>query len=688
MIVKPVNASRTDEHHLITTAGMVPGILCHFAARSSGGRCLFSVSGRSEELFGISGDPATFFQRFTACVAPEDREAFLISMDNAVRSAGTWEFTGRYLNPLGGEMYFQALAEPVILGNDQIFHGVILDITAYAHAKRALFTHDVGHQRLAPPSRTGHHTQDQHTGNSSGTHAKRVAAEIKRAGSTRIPSETAVQTPEELIHELEVHQIELQMQNDELRKTHLELQESRARYLDLYDFAPMGYITLTDKAIVAEANLAAAALLGAAGKTLKNSRFRKFVVPPDVEAWDRYFVSVLNHDEKFSTSLRLRRNDGSTFAARVESIRLGGIGGATVLVRVAISDISDIREAEKAKFASEMRYRRLFETAQDGILILDADTGQIVDVNPFLVTMLGFSREEFFGKKIWEIGLFRDIVANKDNFGKLQRKEYIRYEDLPLETADGRRIPVEFVSNVYMVDNKKVIQCNIRDVTERKKMSAQIDASLTEKEILLKEIHHRVKNNLQIVSSLLNMHIRKINDPLATEALQDSQNRVMSMALVHEHLYKSNDLTNIDLMNYISALGTGLFVVFETEKHGIRFDLNIHNVYVDINTAIPLGLIINELVTNCLKHAFKGQEDCRISVTATKNPGVMALIVADNGIGIAGDIILEDQNSLGLRLIRALTRQLHGTVVIDRTEGTKFTFAFPLAAEIKTEVLL
>jgi two-component sensor histidine kinase len=184
------------------------------------------------------------------------------------------------------------------------------------------------------------------------------------------------------------------------------------------------------------------------------------------------------------------------------------------------------------------------------------------------------------------------------------------------------------------------------------------------------------------------MHIRKINDPLATEALQDSQNRVMSMALVHEHLYKSNDLTNIDLMNYISALGTGLFVVFETEKHGIRFDLNIHNVYVDINTAIPLGLIINELVTNCLKHAFKGQEDCRISVTATKNPGVMALIVADNGIGIAGDIILEDQNSLGLRLIRALTRQLHGTVVIDRTEGTKFTFAFPLAAEIKTEVLL
>lgn len=117
---------------------------------------------------------------------------------------------------------------------------------------------------------------------------------------------------------------------------------------------------------------------------------------------------------------------------------------------------------------SELRYRRLFETAQDGILILDAATGLIVDVNPFLVDMLGFTREEFRNKKVWEIGLFKDKISNEANFRELQRKKYIRYEDMPLETKNGRHINVEFVSNAYQVDQQEVIQCNIRDISERK----------------------------------------------------------------------------------------------------------------------------------------------------------------------------------------------------------------------------
>ncbi len=118
--------------------------------------------------------------------------------------------------------------------------------------------------------------------------------------------------------------------------------------------------------------------------------------------------------------------------------------------------------------ASELRYRRLFEAAREGILILDAETGQIVDVNPFLIEMLGYSKEEFLGKKLWEIGLFKDVVASKQSFTELQSKKYIRYEDLPLERNNGKLINVEFISTVYDVDNKKVIQCNIRDITERK----------------------------------------------------------------------------------------------------------------------------------------------------------------------------------------------------------------------------
>ncbi|MGZ3607878.1 MAG: PAS domain S-box protein, partial [Syntrophales bacterium] len=143
-------------------------------------------------------------------------------------------------------------------------------------------------------------------------------------------------------------------------------------------------------------------------------------------------------------------------------------GKGTDGILLAFEDITDQKQTEEALKNSEMRYRRLFETAQDGILILDADTGQISDVNPFLVEMLGYSHEYFLGKKLWEIGAFKDIEASKAAFLELQGKGYVRYKDLPLETKDGRLMAVEFISNVYLVNHHKVIQCNIRDITERK----------------------------------------------------------------------------------------------------------------------------------------------------------------------------------------------------------------------------
>ncbi len=148
-------------------------------------------------------------------------------------------------------------------------------------------------------------------------------------------------------------------------------------------------------------------------------------------------------------------------------------GEGTDLILLAIEDITERKQMEEALKVSEVRYRRLFETAQDGILILDADTEQISDVNPFLMEMLGYSHEDFVGKKLWEIGAFKDIEASKAAFLELQNKGYVRYEDLPLRTREGRPIDVGFVSNVYLVDHKKVIQCNIRNITERKRVEEE-----------------------------------------------------------------------------------------------------------------------------------------------------------------------------------------------------------------------
>ena len=148
-------------------------------------------------------------------------------------------------------------------------------------------------------------------------------------------------------------------------------------------------------------------------------------------------------------------------------------GKSTDMILLAIDDITERKKTEAALQVSETRYRRLFETAQDGILILDADTGEIFDINPFLVEMLGYPHEALLGKRLWEIGAFRDIEASKAAFLELQSKGYVRYEDLPLETRDERHIDVEFVSNIYSVDHKRVIQCNIRDITLRKRIEEE-----------------------------------------------------------------------------------------------------------------------------------------------------------------------------------------------------------------------
>jgi len=145
----------------------------------------------------------------------------------------------------------------------------------------------------------------------------------------------------------------------------------------------------------------------------------------------------------------------------------------TDMILLAIEDITERKKMEAALQVSETRYRRLFETARDGILILDADTGEIFDINPFLIEMLGYPHEALLGKRLWEIGAFRDIEASKAAFLELQSKGYVRYEDLPLETRDERHIDVEFVSNVYSVDHRRVIQCNIRDITLRKRIEEE-----------------------------------------------------------------------------------------------------------------------------------------------------------------------------------------------------------------------
>ncbi|MFN8486492.1 MAG: histidine kinase dimerization/phosphoacceptor domain -containing protein [Caldilineaceae bacterium] len=215
------------------------------------------------------------------------------------------------------------------------------------------------------------------------------------------------------------------------------------------------------------------------------------------------------------------------------------------------------------------------------------------------------------------------------------------------------------------------------ELSERKRAEAQIKTSLQEKEVLLKEVHHRVKNNLQVISSLLYLQSDRIKDQQALEIFRDSQNRVRSMALIHEKLYQAKDLAKIDLSSYLHSLIGYLFRSYGTNASGIRLQVHAENVFLGIDLAMPCGLIINELVSNALKHAFPTGRNGEISIELSRHePHDYTLCVCDNGIGMPPDVDLENAPTLGLQLVNTLVQQMDGTVELEQNGGTTFKISF------------
>ncbi|MBN2245311.1 MAG: GAF domain-containing protein [Candidatus Aminicenantes bacterium] len=231
-------------------------------------------------------------------------------------------------------------------------------------------------------------------------------------------------------------------------------------------------------------------------------------------------------------------------------------------------------------------------------------------------------------------------------------------------------------ANLYEHAQKEIIE---RKKTEKTllKREKQIKASLEEKEVLLKEIHHRVKNNMQIISSLLRLQTEKIKDKTMQNMFIESQNRIQSMALIHETLYKSKDLARIDFHDYLKRLTSSLSVLFQKNPEDIQINYNIKNVHLDINQAIPCGLLINELITNSLKHAFPDGGSGTVDVHMSKKPGGrFSLMIQDSGIGLPDGIDLNHNETLGMQLISGLISQLNGKIQLHREKGTKYTIEF------------
>jgi two-component sensor histidine kinase len=227
------------------------------------------------------------------------------------------------------------------------------------------------------------------------------------------------------------------------------------------------------------------------------------------------------------------------------------------------------------------------------------------------------------------------------------------------------------------VDDRKVIQCNIRDITDRRRAEVALLASLHEKEALLKEVHHRVKNNLQVITSLLRLETSRAAEPSTKLVLRDMQGRIRSMALLHETLYRSGNFARVDLAGYLRQLATQLFRVQNTEPSRIHLTIDLAPAPVDIDQAIPCGLVVNELLTNSLKYAFADGRAGEVRLGLERNEdGEIRLTVIDTGAGLPHDFEARRHRSLGLQLVSDLVRQLAGTLEIGPGPGASFTAVF------------
>lgn len=324
---------------------------------------------------------------------------------------------------------------------------------------------------------------------------------------------------------------------------------------------------------------------------------------------------------------------------------------------------------------SEERYRLLFDSSPLPQWVVDVETFRFLAVNESAVRHYGRSREEFLAMTIQDIGppqdlptflqYWSDVVAGPQRTGDWRHCK-----------KDGSVIFVEVTSRELTFQGRRARLVSIVDITERHRAEARVKAALKEKEVLLREIHHRVKNNLQVISSLLRLQATHIKDPLAQNAYQESHNRIRAMALLHSLLYESRDLSQIDFARYIKALMVHLFRSYGVGPDRIALEINTDHVSLDMDTAIPCGLIINELVSNSLKHAFPGDQRGEIRVEIRSEGDKYRLTVRDNGIGLPKDLDFRREESFGLQLINILGEQLEATTELRTNGGTEFVFTF------------
>ncbi len=395
--------------------------------------------------------------------------------------------------------------------------------------------------------------------------------------------------------------------------------------------------------------------------------FLNYVHPDDRELNNQLFLPLIERTrESCRHEVRYLTKDG-----RIRWIEMfaRGVFDAKDKITGTAGTLYDITERKLAE-EDLGKQRAAIEAAIDGVAILDAG-GRFTYLNSTQASLFGYERPADLTGQSWKILHPEAEVARLETEAFPALLECGRWRGTALARRRDGTTFTEELSFTQIRDGGLVCVC--RDITSRLRAEETIRTALQEKEVMLKEIHHRVKNNMQIVSSLLNLQLGHLQDEVSRRLFIDSQNRIASMALVHEKLYQSRDLGRIDFGEYLRDLTDHIITAIGAAARGIRFQFKAGSIELGIDTAIPCGLIVNELVSNACKHAFPGGAHGTVTLEIERTgPGLLRLVVSDDGCGIPASFDLRQTRSLGMQLVQTLTRQLGGTLNIQRQPGASF----------------
>jgi len=474
---------------------------------------------------------------------------------------------------------------------------------------------------------------------------------------------------------------------------------SQEKYRTLVEKAFEGIIVVHDRKIVF-ANPRVHEIIGYSRDQIEAMAFSDIVHPDDREAViDRHLRRLKGDQIEEVYSIRLYDQQSNIKWAQASFALIDWEGKQAVLA--FLTDITDLKRAEQAIRESEYKYRTLVETLQEGIWVIDKE-GYTTYVNPRMAQMLGYTTEDMIGRPLFSFMLESAVANAKTNMERRAQgiKERHEFEFL---RKDGSTIYTLLETGPLTDEKGNHIGAiaGITDITERKQAeeklaesalqlvtsNKELRSALADKEVLLKEVHHRVKNNLMVISSLLNLQMRRTTDQEARESLRESDARIMSMAMIHEQVLRSGEYAAIDFTSYINDLLTNIRNSLAPYNQDVRLTVDVEpGIIIGLNQAVILGMIINEIASNSFKHAFQDCEKPEVSISCRRSEDQVQLSIKDNGVGIRDEVDVDDPSSLGIRLVNILVKQLDGTIKYGRDNGSKFTIMFRTKPESTEEV--